>query len=176
MPASSRRDDPRSRDPIGEARRQWIAHGWDEAADGMEMVTSLVRAHQLVMERIDAVLRPFDLSFARYEVLRLLAFTQDGAMPMTRLGSLLQVHPTSVTSAVTRLVKQEYAARERGAYDGRVVLASITPAGREVVEVATERLNAEVFAAPGISTAETAQLTGLLGTLRAASGDDVPGT
>ena len=68
-------------DPISEARRQWIAHGWTDAADGMAMVTSLVRAHQLLMERIDAVLRPLDLSFARYEVLRLLAFTRSGAMP-----------------------------------------------------------------------------------------------
>lgn len=161
-------------DPISEARRQWVAHGWAEAADGMAMVTSLVRAHQLVMERIDAVLRPLDLTFARYEVLRLLAFTQRGAMPMTRLGSLLQVHPTSVTSAVGRLVKQGYAARERGAHDGRVVLASITDAGREAVERATERLNAEVFAHPGVSAEETAALTGLLGALRAASGDDVP--
>lgn len=166
--------DQRHRDPIGEAHRQWVAHGWDEAADGMEMVTSLVRAHQLLMERIDAVLRPMDLSFARYEVLRLLAFTREGAMPMTRLGSLLQVHPTSVTSAVTRLVKQGYAARERGAYDGRVVLASLTPTGREVVERATERLNADVFASPGISADETARLTALLGALRAASGDHVP--
>ena len=132
-----------------------------------------MRAHQLAMERIDAVLRPLDLTFARYEVLRLLAFTRAGAMPMTRLGSLLQVHPTSVTSAVGRLVKQGYAARERGPHDGRVVLASITDAGREVVELATERLNAELFASPGLAASETAQLTALLGALRAASGDDV---
>ncbi|GGD06309.1 MarR family winged helix-turn-helix transcriptional regulator [Nocardioides daphniae] len=165
--------DPRQRDPITEARRQWVAHGWEDAADGMELVTSLVRAHQLLMERIDAVLRPLDLSFARYEVLRLLSFTHDGAMPMTRLGSLLQVHPTSVTSAVARLVKQGYAARERGAHDGRVVLASITGTGREVVERATERLNAEVFTQPGIEAGDAARLTELLAALRAASGDHV---
>lgn len=174
MPAPPSRDHERSRDPITEARRQWVTHGWAEAADGMELVTSLVRAHQLLMERIDAVLRPLELSFARYEVLRLLSFTQEGAMSMTRLGSLLQVHPTSATSAVARLVKQGYAARERGAQDGRVVLASITDAGRDVVEQATERLNTAVFASPGISPEETAKLTALLGSLRAAAGDDVP--
>ena len=89
-------------DPIREAHRQWAAHGWGEAADGMAMVTSVVRAQQLLMERIDAALRPLDLTFARYEVLQLLAFSRSGSMPMTRLGSLLQVHPTSVTSAVGR--------------------------------------------------------------------------
>ena len=97
-----------TRDPINEAHRQWVAHGWPDAADGMAMVTSVVRAQQLLMERIDAVLRPRGLTFARYEVLRLLSFARDAAMPMSRLGSLLQVHPTSVTSAVDRLVGQGY--------------------------------------------------------------------
>ena len=67
------------------------------------MVTSVVRVQQLLLERIEAVLRPLDLTFARYEVLRLLPFSSAGAMSMTRMGSLLQVHPTSVTSAVDRL-------------------------------------------------------------------------
>ncbi|MFI2707882.1 MarR family transcriptional regulator, partial [Nocardioides sp. CER28] len=106
-------------DPIREARRQWVAHGWDDAAPGMAMVTSIVRVHQLLMERIDAALRPHDLTFARYEILRLLAFTKFGALPMTRLGSLLQVHPTSVTSAVDRLEKQGFVRRSRGETDKR---------------------------------------------------------
>ena len=123
-----------TRDPISEAHRQWVAHGWADAADGMAMVTSVVRAQQLLMERIDAVLRPRGLTFARYEVLRLLSFTRDAAMPMSRLGSLLQVHPTSVTSAVDRLVAQGYVERVRGDADKRVVRAVLTDAGREAVE------------------------------------------
>ena len=121
------------RDPIREAHRQWVRHGWAEAADGMVMVTSLVRVQQLVLERIDAVLRPLELTFARYEVLRLLSFSSAGAMPMTRLGSLLQVHPTSVTSAVDRLERQGFVERQRQDDDRRVVLAAITdgrPRGR----------------------------------------------
>ena len=58
-------------DPIREARRQWVAHGWEDSADGMALVTSLMRAQQLLAERIDAELRPLNLTFARYEVLRL---------------------------------------------------------------------------------------------------------
>jgi DNA-binding MarR family transcriptional regulator len=158
-------------DPIREAHRQWVAHGWSEAADGMAMVTSVVRVHQLLMERIDAVLRPLDLSFARYEVLRLLSFTRTGALPMARLGSLLQVHPTSVTSAVDRLEKQGYVARSRSTSDRRVVLATITDAGREAVEAATVGLNSEVFEKPGLS--QVPELTAILTELRAAAGDRV---
>ena len=161
----------RDSDPISEARRQWADHGWGDAADGMAMVTSLTRAHQLLMERIETVLRPFDLTFARYELLRVLAFSRAGAMPMTRLGSLLMVHPTSVTSAVQRLEKQGFVRRSRGASDRRVVLASITEAGREAVEPATVALNAAVFANPGIAPKDVSTLLGLLGTLRLGAGD-----
>jgi DNA-binding MarR family transcriptional regulator len=162
-----------SRDPIREAHRQWVRHGWGDAADGMVMVTSLVRVNQLLSERIDAVLRPLGLTFARYEVLRLLSFSSAGAMPMTRLGSLLQVHPTSVTSAVDRLEGQGYVARLRRDEDKRVVLASITDAGREVVERATAGLNADVFERPVLSAAQLSALTDLLGAIRADAGDRV---
>lgn len=139
----------------------------------MAMVTSLVRAQQLTMERIEAVLRPMDLTFARYEVLRLLSFVQSGSMPMTRLGSLLQVHPTSVTSAVDRLVRQGYVERLRREVDRRVVLPSLTDEGRRVVEEATRRLNSEVFERPGLPHAEVLQLIDLLGALRLSAGDAV---
>lgn len=160
-------------DPIREARRQWLAHGWDDAADGMAMVTSLVRVHQLLQARIDAVLRPLELTFARYEVLRLLAFSARGKMPMARVGSLLQVHPASVTSAVGRLEAQGYVARTRGETDRRVVLAAITPTGRAIVERATDGLNDAVFADPGLPDDDVAALTRLLDRFRAAAGDPV---
>jgi DNA-binding MarR family transcriptional regulator len=158
-------------DPIAEARRQWLAHGWDEAADGMAMVTSLVRAQQLLMERIDTTLRPYGLSFARYEILRLLAFSRAGALKMNRLGSLLQVHPTSVTSAVNRLESQGYVERLRGETDGRVVLAALTESGREVAESATAALNKDVFEATGLDAGQVDQLTELLTAFRATAGD-----
>jgi DNA-binding MarR family transcriptional regulator len=139
----------------------------------MVMVTSLVRVQQLLLERIDAVLRPLELTFARYEVLRLLSFSTAGAMPMTRLGSLLQVHPTSVTSAVDRLERQGFVERQRQDEDRRVVLAAITDAGRAVVDKATDGLNGEVFEKPGLTGEELAGLTRLLGGLRASAGDNV---
>jgi hypothetical protein len=54
-----------------------------------------------------------------------------------------------------------------------VVLASITPEGRRVVEKATDRLNVEVFERPGLSGAEVLQLVELLGAVRADLGDAV---
>lgn len=160
-------------DPIREARRQWEVHGWTDAADGMAMVTSLVRVHQLLQARIDAVLRPFGLTFARYEVLRLLAFSSRGELPMARVGSLLQVHPASVTSAVSRLEAQGHVHRTRSETDRRVIYARITPGGLDVVERATTGLNAEVFSAPGLPAEAAERLTALLEQFRRNAGDPV---
>jgi DNA-binding MarR family transcriptional regulator len=161
-------------DPIREARRQWVAHGWEDAADGMAMVTSLVRAQQLVMERVDAVLRPLDLTLARFEVLRLLSFVHSGALPMTRLGSLLQVHPTSVTSIVQRLEASGLVRRLPHPEDGRAVLAEITPAGRELVERATADLVADEFGLGALDQEQLGELSELLRPVRAAAGDFSP--
>lgn len=158
-------------DPIEEARRQWVSHGWDAAADGMAAVTSIVRAQQIVLQRIDTVLRPLDLTFARYEILMLLSFTRNGALPMTRMGALLQVHPTSVTSAVDRLQAQGFVTRQPHPSDRRAVLASITEAGRATAHAATTALNAQVFEQLGITPHQTDQLRTVLRSLRANAGD-----
>ncbi|WP_435200520.1 MarR family winged helix-turn-helix transcriptional regulator [Janibacter sp. GS2] len=160
-------------DPIAAAYEQWVDHGWADAADGMALVTSITRAHQLLVERIEETLRPHGLTFARYEILRLLAFSRRRSMPMSRLGSLLQVHATSVTSAVSRLESQGLVERLRRESDRRVVLASLTAAGEALVERATADLNAQVFTSPGIDTDAVRTATELLSALRSAHGDTV---
>ena len=158
-------------DPIEEARRQWVAHGWEDAADGMAAVTSIVRAQQIVLQRIDTVLRPLDLTFARYEILTLLSFTKHGSLPMTKMGALLQVHPTSVTSAVDRLEGQGFVERLPHPTDRRAVLASITEAGRARAQAATAALNGQVFEQLGITEHQVNQLRTVLRALRANAGD-----
>ena len=88
-------------DPIDEAARQWAEH-WEGVAP-MHAVTSLMRVQQLVLARLDGVLKPFGLTFARYEALVLLTFSSRGSLPLGKMGERLQVHPTSVTSIVDRL-------------------------------------------------------------------------
>jgi DNA-binding MarR family transcriptional regulator len=158
-------------DPIAEAHRQWVAHGWGDAAEGMAVVTSIMRAQQLLLGRADAILAPFGLTFARFEVLRLLAFTRAGALPLGKIGSRLQVHATSVTNAVDRLEAQGYVRRDPHPSDGRAVLAAITDSGRAVVEEATGVLNGELFAELGLDARAMGALFATLETLRRAAGD-----
>jgi DNA-binding MarR family transcriptional regulator len=158
-------------DPIGLARQNWIDAGWADAADGMALVTSIMRVQQLLLGRIEHLLRPHGLTFARFEVLRLLAFTRRGELPVGKIGERLQVHPASVTNAVQRLEEVGLVVRRTNPSDGRSVLAEITATGRTLVETCTELLNDEVFADLGLTTAHAPDVVHGLDELRRASGD-----
>jgi DNA-binding MarR family transcriptional regulator len=158
-------------DPVEEARRHWLDHGWAEAAPGMAAVTSLMRAQQIVLGRVDRVLRPLGLTFARYEVLMLLLFSRSGALPLNVVGTRLQVHPTSVTSAVDRLEAQHLVRRLPHPADRRAVLAELTEDGRDLARRATEVLNAQVFSQLGLAPADVGVLVDVVRKLRRSAGD-----
>lgn len=158
-------------DPIEEARRQWVGHGWGEVADGMAAVTSVMRAQQIMLARVEEVLKPLGLTFSRYELLMLLTFTRSGALPMNKASARLQVHPTSVTNAVDRLSSAGLVVRKPHPTDGRTTLVQITADGRQQAEVATEKLNADVFAQPGLSPRRVGTLVSVLTELRRDAGD-----
>lgn len=158
-------------DPIAEAKRQWLAHGWTDAAAGMTLVTSIMRAHQLMLARVDEALRPFGLTFARYEMLTLLSFTREGRMPMASATARLQVHPTSVTNTVDRLEASGLVRREPHPQDGRATLVVLTDAGRELATRATAALNGGVFETPGLDAADTEELVAIIARMRREAGD-----
>lgn len=158
-------------DPLAEAKRQWRAHGWTDAADGMTTVISVMRAQQLLLARVDTSLRPFALSFARFEVLRLLAFSRAGSLPLSSVVARLQVHATTVTSTAERLVRDGLITREPHPHDGRAAMLTLTENGRELVERATMALNAEVFSQPGVSQEDAADLVAIVARLRRDAGD-----
>jgi len=158
-------------DPIEEGMRQWRAHGWVGAAEGMGVVTSLIRAEQIVASRAEAVVKPFQLTFARYEVLMLLLFSRRGELPLGKIGERLQVHPASVTNAIDRLEEDRFVRRKMNPQDGRGILAAITSRGKTVVRDATSALNASVFETLELSESESRNLFALLAKLRYRAGD-----
>jgi len=162
---------PLSFDPVAEARRQWVDHGWEDAAGGMAVVTSVVRVEQILLGRIDAILRPLRLTFARYELLTLLSFSRTGALPLGKIGARLQVHPASVTNAVDRLEASGLVTRVPHPDDGRTTLARITPAGRRLAKKASTALNSRVFGELGLSDRDIDALFRILRKMRFASGD-----
>ena len=152
--------DPEKPDPIAQARANWERAGWGDVAEGM------------VRTLIDTGRNPFyDLSFSRFELLRLLAFSRSGALPINKASDRLQVHVTSVTHAIRRLEANGLVRRLPHPTDGRTTLVEITELGRSTVEDATGTLNGKVFAQIGMSGAESRALVASIETLRHSAGD-----
>ena len=158
-------------DPIALAAEHWANHGWAEAAGGMALVTSVMRVQQLLLARVESVLRPSGLTFARFEVLRLLAFTRTGTLPIGKVGERLQVHAASVTNAVSRLEADALVERSPNRADGRGVLVTVSPAGRRRVEACTGLLNNEVFTRMPMPDDEQWAVFEALRSMRRAFGD-----
>jgi DNA-binding MarR family transcriptional regulator len=156
-------------DPIERAASIWTRRFGESPA--MAAVTSIMRAQQILLGALDGLLRPYELTFARYEALVLLSFSRTGQLPLRVVGERLMVHPTSVTNTIDRLELQGFVVRQPNPADGRGRLATITPAGRAVVELATRDLMAAEFGLHGYTDTELGQVFELFRGLRLTAGD-----
>lgn len=156
-------------DPIDRAAELWEEHVGDATA--MKVVTSVMRVQQMLLSRIDASIKPFGITFARYEVLVLLTFSRTGRLPLSKIGERLMVHPTSVTNAIDRLEAAGLVRRVPDTADRRRTLAELTDAGKDVVGRATKALQDNDFFLDDASTAHADELYALLRRTRAQAGD-----
>ena len=167
MPAAQ----PLRDDPIDLAHANWSQQGWGDAADGMAVVTSIMRVQQVLLARVEAILRPLGLTFARYEVLMLLLFSRNGCLPVGKIGERLQVHPASVTNAVHRLEQDRFVIRSANPVDGRSVLAEITPRGRKLATEGDGAAQRPGFLARADFADEQQEVYSVLKGMRRAFGD-----
>lgn len=156
-------------DPIVRADELWKRRWGPSPA--MAAITSIMRAQQLLLAEVDAVVRPYGLTFARYEALVLLTFSKAGELPMSTIGERLMVHPTSVTNTVDRLVRAGLATKRPNPNDGRGTLAAITEEGREVCDAASRDLMAMGFGLGAYDDEECREIFAILRPLRVAAGD-----
>jgi DNA-binding MarR family transcriptional regulator len=137
----------------------------------MMAVTSVMRAQQILLGRLNDALAEFGLTFARYEALMLLYFSRAGSLPLGKMGARLQVHPASVTNLVDGLERASLVARAAHPSDRRKTLATITPAGRSAAESATAALHEMRFGTAPLGDAALAEVTEILRGARAGAGD-----
>jgi DNA-binding MarR family transcriptional regulator len=158
-------------DPVEASRERWVQQGWGECASGMAAVVSVMRAEQILLRRATDLLRPLELTFARYQVLGMLRWS--GPITLGAVGHGLWITPATVTSAVDRLEGAGLCRRLSHPTDARATLVEITTTGRRRFDRAVDALNAELFGSVGLDDDELDQLVGLVGKIRLAEGDVV---
>jgi DNA-binding MarR family transcriptional regulator len=162
---------PLSFDPIAEASRQWDVHWGGGATASMAAVTSIMRAQQIIMARLNELLDPLALTFPRYEALMLLFYSRRGELPLGKISDRLQVHRASVTNVVDKLVESGYVERMAHSHDRRTVLAQITAEGKRAARRATKLLNGAEFGMQPLDSAACEELFSALRPLRLGAGD-----
>jgi DNA-binding MarR family transcriptional regulator len=163
-------------DPVERAGQSWSEHfpeAGEDVYSAMRAVTSIMRAQQILIAGLDAALKPYGLTFSRYEALVLLTFSSTGALPLSKIGERLQVHATSVTNVIDRLESSGFVRREPNPRDGRGTLAVITESGRTVTAAATADLHRNRFGLQGLSREDLQRLFVTLRRLRQEAGDFV---
>ncbi|WP_225927715.1 MarR family winged helix-turn-helix transcriptional regulator [Rhodococcus opacus] len=153
----------------------WMRAEWTERRDSaeLEFVTTmaLLRTHQWVVRAMDQELRSLRLSRNAYLILTSLQLSEGRTRPLGKLSKYLMVHPTTVSMAVDQLVKAGLVERRAHTTDRRTVLATLTPAGLDLVEDANNRLAGVRFGLASVDTETLESLVEQLQLVRRAVGD-----
>ncbi|NLD77614.1 MAG: MarR family transcriptional regulator [Acidimicrobiales bacterium] len=158
-------------DVVEASRRVWVERWDDDAASGNAVFTAVLRAHQMLMQQVDAVMKRHDLTFTRYQVLAWLAAEPETARALSWISTVLRVPPATVTNIIDRLESDDMVRRVAHPTDARTTLAELTDLGREVAHDTTVDLNDEVYRPLALGDADRGQLIDLLGSLRANGGE-----
>ncbi|MHA2789280.1 MarR family winged helix-turn-helix transcriptional regulator [Corynebacterium sp. S7] len=128
------------------------------SSESLGAVVALLRVASQLRSGLDTALSPHGITFARYEVLALLMHSRIGELPMHKISEQLDIHPTSVTSTVARLVSDGLVQRNVDPKDGRGSLISLTDGGMVLVATATKALEF-YLSSVGLTDDERRQIT-----------------
>jgi DNA-binding MarR family transcriptional regulator len=102
----------------------------DLNADEKVMV-AIVRTAELFKKKSGAIFKNYGLTFAQYNVLRILDATPNGKNTITNVSRIMLVSSANMTGVAKRLEKSGFLIRGSDANDERITLLEITPKGRQ---------------------------------------------
>ena len=133
----------------------------------MAVFTAILRSHQMLTNQVNLVVKEFDLTFARYEVLTWLATDPESSLTLSWISKSLRIPPATVTDIIDRLESDRLVRRVPHPTDARTTLAVITEEGRRLSTEATSALNSRVYEGLGLPQQQRDELIELLAVLRA---------
>ena len=98
-----------------------------------ETTLAIIRTADVLERRAADLLRPFNITPAQYNVLRILLGSPLG-LACSQISERLIAHDPDITRLLDRMEVQHWIKRKRSATDRRVVLVFITTTGVELLE------------------------------------------
>jgi DNA-binding MarR family transcriptional regulator len=99
-----------------------------------EAVLNMLRTADVLLQRIAAVLKPFNLSHSQYNVLRILRGAGPEGLACREIGERMITRDPDITRLLDRLEARGLLTRTRDQRDRRVITARITSEGRSLVD------------------------------------------
>jgi DNA-binding MarR family transcriptional regulator len=163
---------PRDVDVVLEAQGRWQAAGLPNSTS-MAAAVSVLRVAQIVSANLDAALRPYGLTYGRYQVLGTLRFSRGGRRSMGKIAAGWHVHPATFTNTVDRLEADKFVRRAADPSDRRSTLLVITRIGLTLFETATAALDAANFGLQDMEPSQAETITEMFTNIRRDFGDFV---
>ena len=98
-----------------------------------EALLSVLRTADVLMQRITAVLKPFNLSHSQYNALRILRGAGPDGLACQEVAERMITRDPDITRLLDRLEARGLVTRTRDQKDRRVVMARITPEGERLL-------------------------------------------
>jgi DNA-binding MarR family transcriptional regulator len=122
--------------PVGEEIHQTRAFASLEE----ELLVSLLRTTDVLHERFEQIVRPFNISMTQYNVLRILRGAEPTGRTCGEIGERMIAREPDVTRLLERMEKAGLIQRTRASADRRVVVTRITAAGLRLLDEMEPRL------------------------------------
>lgn len=132
-----------------------------------ELTLNVVRTSDHMLAALAEVLKPAALTVTQYNALRILRGAKDAGHMCSEIGARMITKESDITRLLDRLEARELIKRERPRDNRRVVIATITAAGLELLEQLEkpmEECHRDLVA--GLSADEQTALITMLETIR----------
>ena len=99
-----------------------------------ELLVSLLRTTDVLQERFEQAVRPFNISMTQYNVLRILRGAEPDGRTCGEIGERMIAREPDVTRLLERMEKAGLIKRARNGRDRRVVVTRITSRGLKLLD------------------------------------------
>jgi MarR family transcriptional regulator, organic hydroperoxide resistance regulator len=99
-----------------------------------ELLVSLLRTTDVLQERFEQMIRPFNISMTQYNVLRILRGAGPSGRTCGEIGERMIAREPDVTRLLERMEKANLIKRTRDSADRRVVVTRITSCGLKLLD------------------------------------------
>lgn len=114
-----------------------------------EAALNILRTAEVIHQKLNAVLKPFDLTLTQYNVLRILRGAGEQGITCSDLGERMIARDPDITRLLDRMERRDLVVRQRSTDDRRIVLTMLHTKGGALLKETEQPLRSAMLAIMG---------------------------